>query len=213
MDNFNFLFSYDLRFIFYVVIIFSVMLTTFFLVVKSFNYYNDHKFNSYLQKDFEKGISFKKFIRELNTFESKSSFAKIILSGNDNFKDAYKIGKYNYGSPILLAKTSMKESMHSELLLRKKYLNIFAFNSIVTAYIGIIYFLIEIVEKFNTNQLFFESIINNIYILIIALLLSMYSSLLYFIFVNINSKYEERTKCYIESFLKFLHKEIIINNE
>jgi ABC-type sugar transport system permease subunit len=213
MDNFNFLFSYDLRLVFYVVIIFSIMLTAFFMIVKAYNYYYDHKYNSYLQKDFEKGISFKKFIRELNTFESKSSFSKIILSGNENFQDAYKIGKYNYGSPILLAKTSMKESMHSELLLRKKYLNVFAFNSIITAYVGIIYFLIEIVEKFNTNQLFFESIINNIYILIVSLFLSMCSSIIYLIFVNINSKYEERTKCYIESFLKFLHKEIVINNE
>jgi uncharacterized membrane protein (DUF485 family) len=198
-------------FLFYVLSSFSVLLTIFFSVIKFHEFFIDIKNNKILKNDFRKGINFNKFLNEMNLFKKSSSFARILLSGYSDFNYAYKEKKYNFGSPLLISKTSMKESMHYELNKQRRYTSVFSINSIITLYFGFIFFIFEIINKYNGGQLFYGSVIDSLGIMIITLLISFYSSITYMIFKNIIDKNKHENMGHIESFLKFLHKEIIIN--
>lgn len=203
----------DLIFVFYVVSIFSFLLTTLFLLIKTYEYFKTKKNNNAIIKDLETGISFKKFLKELEILEDKSNVASILITGYRDFIDAYSMKDINSNSPLFLAKISMKELLQKEILLKEKYLIFFSLNSIISMHIGIAIFLLKIIESYEYEQVFFNCIINNLDILVVTIILSLYSSISYVFFKNISVNFYSHMKGYIECFLKYLYKEVILKND
>lgn len=206
-------FSEDLLFMFYVVNIFIFLISSAIIVLKMKTYIISKNNNYSIIKDFEKGVSFKGFLKELETLEYQSSLADIFLSGYRNFKESYNKQKYNYGAPILLAKTAMKEIAQKEIIYKNKGLSLLAFNSIASLHLGVVVFLLEIIENHENEVIFFNSVIQSFDVLIMAILLSLYSSFGYVFFKSDSEKFDACIKGYIEGFLKFMHKELILVNE